>query len=258
MALSEPHAGSSLATLRTLATPQPGQPGEYRIKGDKMWTTGAFHDLSDNIIHMLLARTPGAPPGAAGISLFLVPNVLPDGRPNDVELVSLNKKMGHRAITNCAWTLGEHGGGAVGYLVGREGHGLQCMFGMMNAMRIEVGLGAACLGKRGFLESVLYAQEREQGGCAIIEHDDVRRMLVQKASARAPTRCASPPPRCTTARRTATRARRRCSTCRRRSSSRAVGVVPGGQQVGDPGAGRRGLRPGLPRLSSSTATTAST
>lgn len=182
MALSEPHAGSSLATIRTSATPQPGQPGEYRIRGDKMWTTGAFHDLSDNIIHMLLARTPGAADGAAGISLFLVPNVLPDGTTNDVELVSLNKKMGHRAITNCAWTLGDRGGGAVGYLVGREGRGLQCMFGMMNAMRIEVGLGAACLGKRGFFESLLYAQEREQGGCAIIEHDDVKRMLLaQKA-----------------------------------------------------------------------------
>ena len=117
--------------------------------------------------------------------------------------------MGHRAITNCAWSLGERTGGALGYLVGKEGAGLACMFGMMNAMRIEVGLGAACLGKRGYLESLasciqvlttapspfptgkrgyleslVYAREREQGGCAIIEHDDVKRMLLlQKAYA---------------------------------------------------------------------------
>ena len=92
--------------------------------------------------------------------------------------------MGHRAITNCAWSLGERTGGSLGYLVGKEGAGLACMFGMMNAMRIEVGLGAACLGKRGYLESLMYAHEREQGGCAIIEHDDVKRMLLlQKAYA---------------------------------------------------------------------------
>ena len=156
MALSEPHAGSSLASIRTTATPLGSSSnGEYRVRGDKMWTTGAFHDLTDNIVHMLLARTPDAPPGASGISLFLVPNVLADGTANDVELVSLNKKMGHRAITNCAWTLGAREGGAVGYLVGREGRGLAAMFGMMNAMRIEVGLGACCLGKRGCLSGKL-------------------------------------------------------------------------------------------------------
>lgn len=212
MALSEPHAGSSLATIRTTATPVEGAAaaGEYRIRGDKMWTTGAFHDLSDNIIHMLLARTVGAPSGAAGISLFLVPNVLPDGSANDVELVSLNKKMGHHAITNCAWSLGERSGGAVGYLVGPEHGGLGCMvrraralpmhktrstepsptptllracaaqLHMMNAMRIEVGMGATLVGRRGLLESLLYAQEREQGGRQIIDHDDVKRMLLQQ------------------------------------------------------------------------------
>ena len=149
-----------------------------------MWTTGAFHDQSSNIIHMLLARTPNAAAGARGISLFLVPNILPDGAANDVELIGLNKKMGHKAITNCAWSLGARGEGAIGYLVGPEGGGLSCMFSMMNAMRIEVGLGAACLGKRGFLESLAYAQEREQGGKRIIEHADVKRMLLlQKAYA---------------------------------------------------------------------------
>ena len=181
MALSEPHAGSSLSSIRTMATRSAGD-DSYRLRGDKMWTTGAFQDVSSNIVQMVLARTPNAKPGAAGISLFCVPNVLPDGTHNDVELISLNKKMGHRAITNCAWSLGSGGEGAIGYLVGKEGEGLRCMFGMMNAMRIEVGLGAACLGKRGYLESLCYAQEREQGGKPIIEHADVKRMLMlQKA-----------------------------------------------------------------------------
>ena len=118
MALSEPQAGSSLAAIRTIATPAapadlphtrqqnsgsattatPATPAEYRIRGDKMWTSGAFHDLSSNIIHMLLARTPGAPPGAAGLSLFLVPNILADGSINDVEVISLNRKMGHEFL----------------------------------------------------------------------------------------------------------------------------------------------------------------
>jgi len=191
MALSEPHAGSSLATVRTMATPVEGagsSAGEDRLRGDKMWTTGAFHDQTDNIVHMLLARTPNAAKGAGGLSLFLVPNVLPDGTPNDVALVSLNKKMGHKAITNCAWSLGGSRGGATGFLVGTEGGGLRAMFGMMNAMRIEVGLSAAVLAKRGYLESLLYAQEREQGGRPIIEHADVKRMLLlQKAYAEGAT-----------------------------------------------------------------------
>ena len=136
MALSEPHAGSSLAPIRTMATPVATEEGvaagEHRIHGDKMWTTGAFHDLAGNIVHMLLARTPDAPTGAGGISLFLVPNVLPDGRRNEVELVSLNKKMGHKSLTNCAWSLGGDGGGAVGYLVGKRHQGLRGMLMMMN------------------------------------------------------------------------------------------------------------------------------
>lgn len=185
MALSEPQSGSSLAGITTVATPLRGEAEagpdglvEYRIRGNKMWTSGAFHDLSGNIIHMLLARIEGAPGGNAGISLFLVPNVLDDGSKNDVDVISLNSKMGHRALSNCAWSLGDHSGGAVGYLVGEPHRGLSCMLMMMNAMRIEVGLGAAALGKRGFQESLLYAQEREQGGSKIIDYPDVRRMLL--------------------------------------------------------------------------------
>ena len=187
MALSEPQAGSSLASIRTIATPYAGpnaEEGEFRICGNKMWTSGAFHDLTENIVHMLLARTPGAPPGSRGISLFLVPNKLADGRHNDVEVISLNKKMGHRALSNCAWVLGERAGGAVGYLVGKENEGLQNMFFMMNAMRIEVGLSAASLGLRGFLESLVYAQHREQGGQMILEYADVKRMLLLQVYSR--------------------------------------------------------------------------
>lgn len=194
MALSEPQSGSSLAGIRTVATPYEGpdaKAGEYRIKGSKMWTSGAFHDLTGgHICHMLLARIAGdeTPPGNRGISLFLVPNMLEDTdgvtRKNDVDVVSLNKKMGHHALSNCAWNLGDQGEGAVGYLIGKPHQGLACMFRMMNAMRIEVGLGAAALGKRGLQESLLYAQEREQGGARIIEYSDVKRMLLlQKAYA---------------------------------------------------------------------------
>jgi alkylation response protein AidB-like acyl-CoA dehydrogenase len=184
MALSEPHAGSSLAGITTSARPdtpeelqQPAwMKGAWRIKGSKMWTSGAFHDVAENTCHMLLARAegPGTPAGIKGVSLFLVPHVLPDGALNDTEVVGLNKKMGHRALPNCAWSLGGggdggDGAGAVGWLVGPLHGGIGCMFQMMNAMRIEVGLGAACLGKRGLQESLLYAADREQGGKQIIE-----------------------------------------------------------------------------------------
>ena len=156
MALSESQAGSSLADICTMATPvgeHEGAAPEYRIRGEKMWTSGAFHDLSDNIIHMLLARTPNSPPGAGGISLFLVPNVLKDGTRNDVELISLNRKMGHKALSNCAWSLGHATGGAVGYLVGEKNKGVQCMFGMMNAMvRVFVHLWLVAVARARFFD----------------------------------------------------------------------------------------------------------
>ncbi len=208
MCLSEPHAGSSLADIRSRAVPD----GEdvygkrYRVSGNKMWISAGDHDITPNIIHLVLAKAPGADgrvaPGVRGISLFIVPKLLPDGARNDVAVAGLNHKMGYRGTTNCLLNFGSgfsqpHGReGAIGYLIGEVGSGLQCMFHMMNEARIGVGLGAAMLGYRGYLQSLQYARERPQGrllgarGQAqaepvmIIEHPDVKRMLLaQKAYA---------------------------------------------------------------------------
>lgn len=189
MALSEPQAGSSLGDLRTLATPQ--DDGTYRVTGDKMWISAAEHDMSDNIINLVLARTPGAPGGTRGISLFIVPKFLPDGTRNAVQISGLNHKMGYRGTVNTVF----HLEGAVGYRVGDERRGLSYMFHMMNEARVGVGLGAAMLGYAGYLFSLDYARTRPQGRLPwdkdatrpqvnIIEHPDVRRMLLaQKAYA---------------------------------------------------------------------------
>ena len=169
MALSETQAGSSLQDITTKAT-RTATKGEYRIKGKKMWTSGCDHDMTENIIHMLLAKS--AEDGK--VSLFLVPSflVVEDksnpgqhkiGRRNDITIGGLNHKMGHRGISNCYWNLGEEGDGAVGFLVGTEGKGLQAMMAMMNDMRVHVGLGASAAGMRGYLESLTYAIERRQG-----------------------------------------------------------------------------------------------
>jgi alkylation response protein AidB-like acyl-CoA dehydrogenase len=201
MALSEPQAGSSLADITTRAEPQPD--GTFRLFGRKMWISGGDHELSENIVHLVLARTPRAPAGTRGISLFLVPKVLldEDGSPcerNDVALAGINHKMGFRGTVNTAPVLGDGaftpGGrpGAVGYLVGTEHRGLPVMFSMMNEARIGVGLCATALGYTGYLKSLAYARERVQGrpvGVApaeppvlLVEHPDVRRMLLaQKA-----------------------------------------------------------------------------
>ncbi len=190
MALSEPHAGSSLADIKTTATP--AGDGSYRLVGNKMWITGGDHDLSDNIVHFVLARLPDAPPGTRGISLFLVPKILDDGTRNDVRIAGLNHKMGYKGAVNTAFNLGDEGG-AVGWLVGEPHQGLRCMFHMMNEARTAVGLEAAALGCAGFLHSLDYARERPQGRSLaqrdpsqpqvnIIEHADVRQMLLaQKA-----------------------------------------------------------------------------
>ena len=202
MCLSEPQAGSSLADVSTRAEPQPD--GTYRVVGTKMWISGGEHDLSENIVHLVLARLPDAPPGVRGISLFIVPKVLvgSDGsltERNDVVLAGLNHKMGYRGTVNTVLSFGEGaytpGGapGAVGYLVGEPNRGLAAMFHMMNEARIGVGAGAAALGYTGYLKSLRYARERAQGRrvtakdpasapVPLVEHADVRRMLLaQKA-----------------------------------------------------------------------------
>jgi alkylation response protein AidB-like acyl-CoA dehydrogenase len=190
MALSEPHAGSSLADLTTTATPRGD--GTYGLVGNKMWITGADHDLSENIVHFVLARLQGAPPGVRGISLFAVPKVLPDGSRNDVRVVGLNHKMGYHAAINTVFALGDRGG-AQGWLVGEPHQGLKCMFHMMNEARIAVGLGAAAMGWAGYRHSLAYARDRVQGRAItnrdpsspqvpLTAHADVRRMLLsQKA-----------------------------------------------------------------------------
>ena len=199
MALTEPGQGSALGDIKTRAVPQPD--GTYRIFGQKMFISGGDQDITDNIIHMVLARTEGAPPGAKGISLFLVPKRLVNGdgtpgRRNDVALAGLLHKMGWRNTTSTVLSFGENGG-AVGYLLGKANCGLAHMFQMMNEARIGVGLISACLAYSGFAESLGYARERPQGRLPssknplspqvkLVEHADVRRMLIaQKAYAEA-------------------------------------------------------------------------
>ena len=204
MALSETQAGSSLADITTRAEPQPD--GSYRLFGSKMWISGAEHDMTDNIINLVLAKIPGGPPGTKGISLFIVPKYLvnDDGSPgarNDVALAGLNHKMGQRGITNTVLNFGDGTftpdgkPGAVGYLVGEPHRGITYMFTMMNEARLGVGMGAVALGYTGFLKSLQYARQRPQGRTVtskdpatpqipIIEHADVKRMLLaQKAYA---------------------------------------------------------------------------
>jgi alkylation response protein AidB-like acyl-CoA dehydrogenase len=198
MCLSEPQAGSSLGDITTRATPDGADKlgDRYRLRGSKMWISGGDHDLSGNIVHLVLAKIPDAdgtlPEGTRGISLFVVPKILPDGTRNDIAVAGLNHKMGYRGTTNCLLAIGENGG-ATGWRVGGAGQGLACMFQMMNEARIAVGLGAAALGYRGYLLAKDYALQRPQGrlpgqrGSAmapIIAHADVKRMLLaQKAYA---------------------------------------------------------------------------
>src|SRR6478736_661878 len=200
MALSETQAGSSLADILTRAEPQDG--GTYRLFGSKMWISGAEHELTENIVNLVLAKIPGGPPGTKGISLFIVPKFVVNadgsvGERNDVVLAGLNHKMGQRGITNTVLNLGEGkfspGGkpGAVGYLVGEPPRGLAYMCNRMNEARLGGGMGAVSLGYTGYLKSLEYARERPQGRLIkdpaspqvpIIEHADVKRMLLaQKA-----------------------------------------------------------------------------
>lgn len=195
MALTEPHAGSSLSDIRTRA--EPAADGTYRLKGNKIFISGGDHPLSENIVHMVLAKLPDAPPGVKGISLFIVPKFLVNddgslGERNDVLLAGLFHKMGWRGTTSTALNFGDNGN-CVGYLVGKPHQGLSCMFQMMNEARIGVGMGAVMLGYAGYLYSLEYARERPQGRLpdskdpttapvSIIQHADIKRMLLtQKA-----------------------------------------------------------------------------
>ncbi|MFT5674723.1 MAG: alkylation response protein AidB-like acyl-CoA dehydrogenase [Paraglaciecola sp.] len=195
MAMTEPGAGSGLGDLMTSATKD--DEGTYRIKGNKIWISGGDHELSENIVHLVLARLKGAPKGVKGISLFIVPKFMVNddgslGSRNEVALAGLFHKMGGRGHTSTALSFGEQNG-AVGYLVGEENKGLMYMFHMMNEARILVGTGAALTALTGFQYSLDYAKERPQGRLLsskdplsppvnIIEHPDVRRMLLtQKA-----------------------------------------------------------------------------
>jgi 3-(methylthio)propanoyl-CoA dehydrogenase len=183
MSLTEPQAGSDLSTVRTMAVPD----GEaWRLTGNKIYISWGEHDLADNIVHLVLARTPDAPPGVKGLSLFLVPRRLQSGdtwTDNDLRAVSLEHKMGIRASPTCAMAFGEHTG-ARGWLVGARHNGLGCMFTMMNHMRLGVGLHSTGLSERARQLALAYAAERRQGRDAqgaqrpIIEHADVRRMLL--------------------------------------------------------------------------------
>lgn len=193
MCLSEPQAGSSLADISTSA--EAIGEGRYRLRGAKMWISGGEHELAANIVHMVLARTPGAPPGVRGISLFIVPRYRldADGAPcidNHVRLAGLNHKLGQRGIVNAFLKFGEEGD-CIGELIGAEGQGLAAMFSMMNEARLGVGVGAVMLGLAGYRHSLAYARERCQGRdpmvkdarlpqVPIIEHADVRRMLLQQ------------------------------------------------------------------------------
>jgi alkylation response protein AidB-like acyl-CoA dehydrogenase len=202
MALSETQAGSSLADVATSAEPR--DDGSYRLFGAKMWISGAEHELTENIVNLVLAKIPGGPAGTKGISLFIVPKFLVDadgalGERNDVALAGLNHKMGQRGITNTVLNFGDGthspGGeaGAVGYLVGEPHRGITYMFHMMNEARLGVGTGAVALGYTGYLKSVEYARSRPQGRpvtakdpstpqIPIIEHADVKRMLLAQKS----------------------------------------------------------------------------
>ena len=195
MCLSEPQAGSSLSDIVTKATPTAD--GHYLITGRKMWISGGEHDLSENIVHMVLAKIPGGGPGVKGISLFIVPKVRVNadgslGPRNGVSLAGVNHKMGYRGTVNTLLNFGESGE-CHGYLVGEAHRGLGYMFHMMNEARIGVGLGATMLAAAGYQASLQYAKERPQGRpidakdptapqVPIIQHADIRRLLLtQKA-----------------------------------------------------------------------------
>ena len=192
MNLTEPQAGSDLAAVRTRAEPQGD--GTYKIFGTKIFITYGEHDMAENIIHLVLARTPNAPEGVKGISLFIVPKFLVNadgtlGARNDAHCVSIEHKLGIKASPTAVLQFGDHGG-AIGTLVGEENRGLEYMFIMMNAARFGVGMQGVGLSEHAYQQAVAYAKDRVQsrdlagsaGGVAIINHPDVRRLLMNMRS----------------------------------------------------------------------------
>jgi alkylation response protein AidB-like acyl-CoA dehydrogenase len=188
MNLTEPQAGSDVGALRTRAEPR--SDGSYRLFGQKIFISFGDHDFTDNIVHLVLARATGAPPGSRGVSLFVVPKFLPDGRRNDVQCTGIEHKLGNHASPTCTLVFGAQGEGAAGWLVGSENKGLQAMFVMMNGARFNVGLEGVGIAERAYQNALAYARERIQGRLAsggsepvpIIRHPDVRRMLLTMRS----------------------------------------------------------------------------
>jgi acyl-CoA dehydrogenase len=191
MQLTEPQAGSDVGALRTRA--ERVADGSYRIKGTKIFTTYGDHDMTDNIVHFVLARLPDAPAGTKGISLFLIPKFMVNadgsiGSRNDIYPSGIEHKLGIHACPTCTMTMGDHGG-AIGYLIGEENRGMQCMFTMMNQARLGVGLEGVGIADRAYQQALAFAQERRQGRAVgkatgegsdpIIVHPDVKRMLMQ-------------------------------------------------------------------------------
>ncbi|WP_341208127.1 acyl-CoA dehydrogenase [uncultured Sphingomonas sp.] len=181
MNLTEPQAGSDVGALRTTATPR--DDGTFAIKGTKIFISFGDHDMAENIVHLVLARTPDAPAGTRGISLFLVPKVRLDGTPNDVRVVSIEHKMGLHASPTCVLSFGDHDD-CRGELIGPEFGGMRAMFTMMNNARLNVGLQGVQSAEAATQAAVGYARDRVQGArdgkaAAIVEHADVRRMLLR-------------------------------------------------------------------------------
>jgi acyl-CoA dehydrogenase len=190
MQLTEPQAGSDVGALRTRA--ERADDGSYRITGSKIFITYGDHDMTDNIVHFVLARLPDAPAGTKGISLFLIPKFLVNadgslGARNDIYPSGIEHKLGMHASPTCTMTMGDHGG-AIGYLIGEENQGMRCMFTMMNQARLGVGLEGVGIADRAYQQALAFAQERKQGRALgkqgagsdpIMVHPDVKRMLMQ-------------------------------------------------------------------------------
>ncbi|MED5548807.1 MAG: acyl-CoA dehydrogenase [Pseudomonadota bacterium] len=180
MNLTEPQAGSDVGALRTKA--EPNADGSWAISGQKIFITWGEHDCAENIIHLVLARTPGSPEGTKGISLFIVPKILPDGSRNDLRAIGVEHKLGIHGSPTCTMEYT----GATGWLIGGENAGMRCMFTMMNSARLNVGVQGVGIAERAFQQALAYAQDRKQGRAidaegpaphAIIHHPDIKRTL---------------------------------------------------------------------------------